>query len=310
MFQAENLAKRFGELRAVDGVSFETRPGEIFGLLGPNGAGKTTTLSMLSGVLRPDEGRVLFDGIDLAAEPLRVKAQFGVVPQETALYEDLSARENLRFWAGLYDLTGKTLDEAVDRTLEHVGLDARANDAVKTYSGGMKRRLNLGIGLVHRPRAVLLDEPTVGIDPQARNRILDVVRDVARAGTTVLYTTHYLEEAERLCDRIAILDQGKILAEGTLDELKQQAGENDLVSITGVFDAAAARSAVRDVSQARVMSADDGRLVLSTAGDGHGAVEVLSRVLSSSGIEVHSVSIQPPSLNSLFLDLTGRELRD
>ena len=174
----------------------------------------------------------------------------------------------------------------------------------------MKRRLNLGIGLVHRPRAVLLDEPTVGIDPQARNRILDVVRDVARAGTTVLYTTHYLEEAERLCDRIAILDHGKILAEGTLDELKQQAGENDLVSITGVFDAAAARSAVRDVPQARVMSADDGRLVLSTAGDGHGAVAVLSRVLSSSGLEVHTVSVQPPSLNSLFLDLTGRELRD
>jgi ABC-2 type transport system ATP-binding protein len=202
VFHVTDLVKRFGDLRAVDGVSFEIRPGEIYGLLGPNGAGKTTTMSMLSGLLRPDDGQITFDGIDLAAEPIRVKSQLGVVPQETALYEALSARENLRFWGGLYGLAGADLARAVDRALDHVGLSARADEPAKTYSGGMKRRLNLALGLVHAPRAVLLDEPTVGIDPQARANILEVVRDVAREGRTVLYTTHYLEEAETLCDRI------------------------------------------------------------------------------------------------------------
>jgi ABC-2 type transport system ATP-binding protein len=184
VFRIENLRKRYGDIQAVDGVSFEVGRGEIYGLLGPNGAGKTTTLSMISGLLRPDEGRVLFDGIDVAADPIRVKAQLGVVPQETALYEDLSARDNLSFWAGLYGLRGSARTRAVDRTLEQLGLAARARDAAKTYSGGMKRRLNLGLGLVHGPRAVLLDEPTVGIDPQARINILDVVRDVAAARWT------------------------------------------------------------------------------------------------------------------------------
>jgi len=309
VFRVENLQKRYGEIRAVDGVSFEVREGEIYGLLGPNGAGKTTTLSMMSGLLRPDEGRILFDGIDIVAEPIRVKEQLGVVPQETALYEDLSARENLRFWAGIYGLSGSALNEAVDRTLEQVGLEARAKDAVSKYSGGMKRRLNLALGLVHRPRAVLLDEPTVGIDPQARANILDVVRRAASAGTTVLYTTHYLEEAETLCDRIGIMDHGKILAEGTLAELKRQAGEEELVTIEGSFDEAEAREKMEEVPHARLVSAEQGKLVLATGGDGKAAVEVLSRAFGA-GLDLDAVSIKPPSLNSLFLNMTGRELRD
>ena len=309
MFRVENLHKRYGEIRAVDGVSLEVRPGEIYGLLGPNGAGKTTTLSMLSGLLRPDEGRILFGGADLAADPVGVKARLGVVPQETALYEDLSGRENLRFWGGLYGLRGKDLDRAVDRTLGELGLEGRARNAVRTYSGGMKRRLNLGLGLVHRPEAVLLDEPTVGIDPQARANILDVVRGVARAGATVLYTTHYLEEAETLCDRIGIMDHGKILAEGTLDELRSQVGEEDLVVLEGTFDAAGARAKLERVPGARLLSAEPGKLVLSTGGDGKGAVELLSRVFGA-GIGIDAVSIRPPSLDRLFLHLTGRELRD
>jgi ABC-2 type transport system ATP-binding protein len=309
VFRVENLQKRYGEIHAVDGVSFEVREGEIYGLLGPNGAGKTTTLSMMSGLLRPDEGRILFDDIDIVAEPIRVKEQLGVVPQETALYEDLSARENLRFWAGIYGLSGAALNEAVDRTLEQVGLEARAKDAVSKYSGGMKRRLNLALGLVHRPRAVLLDEPTVGIDPQARANILEVVRGVASAGTTVLYTTHYLEEAETLCDRIGIMDHGKILAEGSLAELKRQAGEEELVIIEGSFDAAETREKMEEVPHARLVSAEQGKLVLATGGEGKAAIDVLSRAFGA-GLDLDAVSIKPPSLNSLFLNMTGRELRD
>ncbi len=309
MFQVDNLSKRYGELRAVDGISFEVRAGEVYGLLGPNGAGKTTTLSMLSGVLKPDNGRILFDQIDLHAEPVKVKQQLGVVPQETALYEDLSAKENLKFWGGLYGLKGGELDSAIERTLDQVGLKARAKDAVKKYSGGMKRRLNLALGLIHQPRLVLLDEPTVGIDPQARANILDVVRQVAESGTTVLYTTHYLEEAESLCDRIGIMDHGKILAEGTLDELKKQAGEEETITIEGSFEAEAVKAKLEEMDSVRLLSAEAGRAVISTGGSGEGAVKLLSKLFGAD-LPMDGISIRPPSLNSLFLNLTGRELRD
>ncbi len=309
MFRIENLRKRYGDVQAVDGVSFEVASGEIYGLLGPNGAGKTTTLSMISGLLQPDDGRVVFDGTDIALDPIGVKRQLGVVPQEPALYDDLSALENLNFWAGLYGFSGAELDAAVARTLEHLGLEGRAKDPVKTYSGGMKRRLNLGLGLVHGPRAVLLDEPTVGIDPQARNKLLEVVQSVAAAGTTVLYTTHYLEEAERLCDRIGILDHGKILAEGTLDELKQQAGEEDLVTIEGTFQADAVRERLEEVPGARLLTVEEGKAVVSAGGEGRSSVDLLARVFAAD-FSIESISIKPPSLNSLFLNLTGRELRD
>ena len=309
MFRIENLIKRYGEIRAVDGISFEVRKGELYGLLGPNGAGKTTTMSMLSGLLRPDEGRILFDGIDLAADPIRVKARLGVVPQETALYDNLTGRENLRFWGGLYGLSGASLEKAVDRVLDQVGLASRAKDTVKTYSGGMKRRLNLGLGLVHSPGAVLMDEPTVGIDPQARLNILEVVRNVVAAGATVLYTTHYLEEAETLCDRIGIMDHGRILAEGTLDELKRRVGNKEIVTVRGSFDAEAAKTRLAATTGVLSVTAEPGKLVLSVDGSGRAAVDLLAGVLSS-GMEVEGVSIQTPSLSSLFLDLTGRELRD
>jgi ABC-2 type transport system ATP-binding protein len=249
MIRVEGLVKRFGEIRAVDGVSFEVRSGEIYGLLGPNGAGKTTIFSMLAGLLGPDAGRVTMDGVDLAESPVEVKRGLGIVPQEVAVYEELTARENLRLWAGLYGLTGAALDQAVHRALEEVGLSGRSKEPVERFSGGMKRRLNLSLGLVHGPKVILLDEPTVGIDPQARANILDVVRRVADSGAAVLYTTHYLEEAEQLCDRIGILDHGKLLSEGTLAELKELVGEDEVV-------------------------------------------------------------VLPPSLNRLFLKLTGRELRD
>src|SRR5262245_37058555 len=309
MFRVEKLGKRFGEIRAVDGVSFSVAKGELYGLLGPNGAGKTTTMSMLSGLLAPDEGRIRFDALDLAREPLKVKAQLGVVPQEPALYENLSARENLSFRGGLYGLSGDSLKQAVDRVLDLVGLTDRAKDPVKQYSGGMKRRINLALGLVHGPRAVLMDEPTVGIDPQARLNILEAVRRVAEAGTTVIYTTHYLDEVEQLCDRIAIMDHGKILAEGPLDELKRRVGGRDIVTVRGTFEADAAKARVAGLPGVQVTSAEPGRLVLSVEGSGRGAVDVLGRVLAE-GLAIDGISIQPPSLNTLFLNLTGRELRD
>ena len=309
MFRAEGLVKRYGDLRAVDGVSFEVRKGELYGLLGPNGAGKTTTMSILSGLLEPDEGRVFFDGVELASDPIRVKAQLGVVPQETALYDSLSARENLRFWAGLYGLAGADRDRAVERVLEQVGLTGRAKDQVRTYSGGMKRRLNLALGLVHGPRAVLMDEPTVGIDPQARANILEAVRAVAAAGTTVVYTTHYLEEAETLCDRVAIIDHGRILAEGTVDELKRRVGEKEILTVSGGFEVEEARAKLAALPGVQVVAATPGKIVLSVAGAGKAALDALAGVLAS-GLDLDGVEIQPPSLNSVFLDLTGRELRD
>lgn len=307
MIQVAGLTKRYGEKIAVDGVSFEVKAGEVYGLLGPNGAGKTTTLSMLSGLLAPDAGRITFDGVDLAAEPLKVKARLGVAPQEVALYEELSALENLRFWGSLYGLSGKALGTAVERGLAAVGLAARAKDAVKTYSGGMKRRLNLALGLVHSPRAILLDEPTVGIDPQARASILEVVGTVAASGTSVIYTTHYLEEAERLCDRIGILDHGRILAEGTLAELESRLDEEEVVTLSGRFAPEAAQAALADLPEVRLLSSTEGRIAFTVRAGG--AAELLG-ALYGRGLALDRVAIDPPSLNALFLKLTGRELRD
>ncbi|MEA2602576.1 MAG: linearmycin/streptolysin transport system ATP-binding protein [Acidobacteriota bacterium] len=307
MIRVEALAKKFGDKTAVDGISFHVAEGEIYGLLGPNGAGKTTTLSMLSGLLAPDSGSITFEGIDLATDPIRFKRRLGVVPQEVAVYEELSALENVRFWGSLYGLSGKALGAAAERALAQVELGGRARDAVKTYSGGMKRRLNLALGLVHSPRAVLLDEVTVGIDPQARASILDVVRAVADAGTAVIYTTHYLEEAERLCDRIAIIDHGKILAEGTLAELKAKLGEEEVVTLWGRFEAGAAHAALAGLPGVKVISAEPGRFAL-TAG-GQGAAGLLGTIYAK-GLDIERVAIEPPSLNALFLKLTGRELRD
>jgi ABC-2 type transport system ATP-binding protein len=309
MISVEKLSKSYGDLQAVAGVSFEVRDGEIYGLLGPNGAGKTTTISMLCGLLRPDEGKMTFGGIDLATDPIAVKRKLGVVPQDVALYDELTARENLKFWAGLYGLEGKALHMAIDEVLDQVGLSPRADSKVKEFSGGMKRRLNLGLGLVHKPEVVMMDEPTVGIDPQARINILDVVRNIVASGTTVLYTTHYLEEAETLCDRIGIMDHGKLLAEGTLDELKQLLGEGEMVTVRGKFEPDQAVAALDGIAGVKLLKAEEHRLLLSTEADGASAVRLLSRVLDGE-LAVEGVSIQPPSLNGLFLKLTGRELRD
>ncbi len=309
MIQIDRLRKCYDTLVAVDDVSFDVRDGEIFGLLGPNGAGKTTTINMICGVLQPDGGRVLIDDRNIWIEPKKVKQNLGVVPQEIAVYEDLTARDNLNFWGSLYGLRGAELGSRIDETLSRVGLAERARNKVKTFSGGMKRRLNLCMGLLHRPKFLLLDEPTVGIDPQARLNILEVIQEVAAAGTTVLYTTHYMDEAEQLCDRIAIMDHGRILAIGTQNELTKRAGEAEVLRLTGSFDDQVIRDRLGSVPGTRVLRIDSDSAVLSIEADGPGLLQVLPRVLEED-LDVEDVSIQRPNLQSVFIALTGRELRD
>ena len=308
MLRLQNLQKRFGDLVAVDALNLEIRSGTIFGLLGPNGAGKTTTISMVSGILEPTAGCVEVGGILLSKDPRAVKAQLGVVPQEVAVYEELSARENLNFWGGLYGLKGQRLKVRVDELLELVGLADRAKEPVKKFSGGMKRRLNLAMGIIHEPKLILLDEPTVGIDPQARRKVLDVVEQIVRSGSTVLYTTHYLEEAEHLCDELAIMDNGKILAQGTIEELKASLGEGSVVTVSGDFGEEQLHQAVAKVGSLQTIEATDGSaMLLLPAGQPlGGALESLF----ATELNLVDVSIKEPNLEDLFLKLTGRELRD
>ncbi len=305
----ENLRKSFSEVRAVDGIDFEVAEGEIFGFLGPNGAGKTTTISMIAGLLRPDDGEVRVDGLSIADHPRQVKEKLGVVPQEVAVYPELSARENLRFWGGIYGMKGKTLADRVEELLAEVGLEDRADEPVKRFSGGMKRRLNLAMGLVHRPRLILLDEPTVGIDPQARKKILDIVEDITRSGQTVLYTTHYLEEAESFCDRLAIIDHGRILAEGTISELKSQLGDGSLLTVQGSFSEQEFRRILADMEGLQPVEISDGRAMLLVPRGSRGVGAALES-LYGAGLHLEDVLIKEPNLEDLFLKLTGRELRD
>ena len=307
MIEVQALRKTYGDLVAVDGVSFEARGGQIFGLLGPNGAGKTTTIGCTSGLLSPSGGRVTLMGHDVVREGVAARRALGVVPQELALYEDISARDNLAFWGAAYGLSGPALRRRVDEVLELVGLGDRGKEPVKRYSGGMKRRLNFGCGIVHQPRVLLLDEPTAGVDPQSRVRLLDLVRAQAQAGACVVYTTHYMEEAQALCDRLVIIDHGKVLATGTLAELRGLMGEKDLVRLTGRFDPAATLG-IAQVNGAEVVSADGGSIVLAVAGASRILPAIFAAVTASGG-EINDATISQPSLESLFIKLTGRELR-
>ncbi|MHC5063576.1 MAG: ABC transporter ATP-binding protein [Planctomycetota bacterium] len=309
MIEVSNLRKEYGELVAVDGASFSAKPGEIFGLLGPNGAGKSTTIGCISGLLKPSSGQVRVLGHDVVREPRDAKVSLGVVPQELALYEDLNARQNLCFWGAAYELRGAELKQRVEEVLEICGLLDRADEAVKKFSGGMKRRLNFGCGIVHHPKVILLDEPTVGVDPQSRVRLLDLVRDEAKRGGTVLYTTHYMEEAQELCDQLAIIDHGKMVATGTLDELRGMMGERDLLRLSGSFDPAAVEAAIAGLQGLELVSVDPDSLMLAAA-EGSRRLPELFASLSAAGAEVRETTLSQPNLENLFIKLTGRELRE
>jgi ABC-2 type transport system ATP-binding protein len=263
---------------------------------------------MISGLLRPDQGRVSIGDIDVWHSPKEAKRMLGLVPQDLALYEELSARENLMFWGSLFHLTRSELKANIEVWLERVGLKGRGREAVSKFSGGMKRRLNLAIGLVHNPKVVLLDEPTVGIDPQARKNILDIIREIVKEGSTILFTTHHLEEAEALCDRIAIIDHGKILETGSVEELAKVVGDGDIVSINGSFTAVQLKTILENES-VNVLNAAEHTATMSLSHGGMNIAALLQK-FSEAGIEVTDISMQKPSLESVFLKLTGRELRD
>jgi ABC-2 type transport system ATP-binding protein len=266
MIEVQGLRKTYGDLVAVDDVSFTAEPGGIFGLLGPNGAGKSTTIGCISGLLRPTAGRVRVLGHDVVRDGRAARALLGIVPQELALYEDLSATENLSYWGAAYGLAGESLGIRVDETLQAIGLGDRGREPAKKFSGGMKRRLNFGCGIVHRPKVLLLDEPTAGVDPQSRVRLLDLVREQVREGTCVLYTTHYMEEAEALCDRLAIIDNGMLIAAGSIQDLRAMMGERDLLRLAGRFDVETARAAIASMDEIELVHAAPDALRLAMAG--------------------------------------------
>ncbi|MDE0121288.1 MAG: ABC transporter ATP-binding protein [bacterium] len=309
VLQVEDLHKSYGEIQAVKGVSFQIAPGENYGLLGPNGAGKTTTIQMIAGVLAADGGRVTVCGKELTTSTTSVKSHIGWVPQEVALYDRLSARENLAFFGRMQGLSGKTLAKRVDDVLGLTALADRAGDKTVKFSGGMRRRLNIGIGLLHRPDLLILDEPTVGVDVQSRASILDQVAEMTSRGMAVLYTTHYIEEVERLCHRVGIIDHGTMIAEGTRSELVRMVGERDRVLITAdgnLSEGADRLSELDGVHQAGI-TAEGMELLVDDA------APLLPRVfetLTRSGVSASGVRVEEPDLEAVFLHLTGRALRD
>ncbi len=311
ILEIKNLSKAYdhGETVALANFSLSLNKGEVLGLLGPNGAGKTTLISILSGTLRDFSGSVTFKGVDLFGDR-RLKNLIGIVPQEMAFYEDLGALENLMFWGGLYDISEKELKKRALDLLSLVELSARAKEPIKKFSGGMKRRLNVAIGLIHQPELLLLDEPTVGIDVQAKVSILDIIRHVGQQGTSVVFTTHQLAEVEQTCSRIAIMDHGLILAQGTLAELVRIVGEKEIVVVSGEFTA-------NRFSEVIALLPGDGIEVLSVVdNEAHLAFSDTERIpammqhLFQQHLSLDDLKIKSPNLEAVFLKLTGRSLRD
>ncbi|MEW5987904.1 MAG: ABC transporter ATP-binding protein [Chloroflexota bacterium] len=303
------LDKRFGETHAVKSISFDVQRGEIFSLLGPNGAGKSTTISMISGLLRPDAGEAAVMGHSITQSPQAAKACIGVVPQEIALYDDLTARENLEFWGKMVGLRGPALAQRVGEVLAMIGLVERQKERVGKYSGGMKRRVNVGVALLHKPAVIIMDEPTVGIDPQSRRHILDGVKQLNQEGVTVLYTTHYMEEAQELSNHIAIMDHGRLIASGTHEELVRIVGQQDRLELQLSAPSAETLNLWRDTPGVDRVTSENG-VVTVLADDSNQILPRLFDAANAQGVRITAVDIQQPNLESVFLHLTGRALRD
>lgn len=306
--ETQHLVKVFGDLRAVDDVSFSLKEGEIFSLLGPNGAGKSTTISMISGLLSPTDGDALVFGNSVRKHPTKAQELLGIVPQELAIYPDLTGRQNLMFWGRMFGLRGEMLRQRVEEVLDLTELTERQNQNAEKYSGGMKRRLNIGIALLHRPKLIILDEPTVGIDPQSRRRILDGVKQFRDDGTTVLYTTHYMEEAEELSDRIGIIDHGKIIALGTQDELNKLVGEKERILLS-ISEPDKMAEVFKTLPHVDLVERLDGHSLITTD-DADALVPQLFDLAQQHDARISSVEIQEVTLETVFLHLTGRALRE
>lgn len=304
ILNVSGLKKSYGDFQAVKGVDFNVQPGEIYGLLGPNGAGKTTTISMLCGLLKPDEGSITVLGEDFWSNPRKAQQNIGVVPQELALYQELTAEENLIFWGKIAGLSSKAAKIRSDELLQKLTLFDRRKEKVSNYSGGMKRRVNIGCALMHGPKLIMMDEPTVGIDPQARNNILEFIKTLASDGSGVLYTTHYLEEAEFLCDRLGIVDKGQILAEGTLSELQNRLSGRHIFLLEGAFQEFDAAS----LGDFEVLN-NDGRQLMVSCDKTREPSECLQNLLALP-IHVENVTFKRPTLNDVFIQITGHELRE
>lgn len=307
--QINDLHKYYDDVKAVEGVSLQIEAGSVFSLLGPNGAGKSTTISVIAGLLRPNQGEATILGHSITKEPQKAKEHIGVVPQEIALYEDLTARENLVFWARMYGLRGAELKERVDAILELIELADRQHSKVEKYSGGMKRRLNIGVALLHEPDIVIMDEPTVGIDPQSRRKILDSVLALNEEGMTVLYTTHYMEEAQELSDRIAIIDHGKVIAEGSHEELVKIVGELDRIELTFSTEITEKLDAWKSLPGVHAVTPDTNAATLLVE-DSDLVLPHLFEAAAKDHLRITSVNVHEPNLETVFLHLTGRALRE
>ncbi|MCM3355790.1 export ABC transporter ATP-binding protein [Bacillus halotolerans] len=311
MLQAENIKKAYGKKTIVKGISFSLRKGESFGLLGPNGAGKSTTISMISGLVPLDGGEITVGGYVIGKDTNKAKQKIGIVPQEIALYPTLTAQENLVFWGKMYGLTHGEAKKRSAEVLEYVGLTERAKDKIETFSGGMKRRINIGAALMHKPELLIMDEPTVGIDPQSRNHILETVKQLNETGMTVIYTSHYMEEVEYLCDRIGIIDQGEMIAIGTKNDLCSRLGGDTIIQMTVSGADEGFLSAVRSLANVNDVIVNESELKIEVAAAHHEKV-VTSLLAEAAAHQTNllSLQVQEPNLERLFLNLTGRTLRD
>ncbi len=308
MLEVKNLEKSYDRVRALKGISFKVKKGEIFGLLGPNGAGKTTAISILTSLIKPDGGEAFYDGRNIFSEVFWWRKKIGVVPQEIAFYEELTARDNLILWATLYGMGSKEAKERADELLKIIGLERKDKSRVSEFSGGMKRRLNIAIGIVHKPEVLFLDEPTVGIDVQARVKIREILKEFVGKNMTIIYTTHQLEEAEELCDKIAIMDEGEIKAQGSLNELISQLEEETEVVFSGDFDETLVKEKIFGNIREKIIKFSRDQLSISVRNENE--ISSIVDLFIRNGISIKKIDIRRPNLETLFLKLTGKELRE
>ena len=307
--EVKDLVKRFDQFLAVDNVNFSIKEGEIFGLLGPNGAGKTTTISAITGMSKIDSGEIKLFGMDMKNKEREIKRQVGIVPQDLAIYEDLTTYENICYFGRLYGLRGEKLKESANKAMEFVGLLDRKNDYPKKFSGGMKRRLNIAIGIVHNPKLIILDEPTVGIDPQARSYIISSIKKLNKMGATIIYTSHYMEEVEELCNRMVIMDNGKVIATGTKDELKAMVSLDEKIDIEVSFVNFTILDKIKSLNGITDCSIQGNKITV-VAKKSNKIVQKIINIISSAESDIVSLNVENPTLETVFLTLTGKKLRD